>query len=85
MKDFGKEVLESSRPETDALTCIDHCLRQLYADRTHKVEDEVSPALTYEELIGALLQAKDKIKSLKEERESLQEYIEVIETLNEEE
>jgi len=55
-------VLESSRPQIVAYEAVDFCLRQLYADRRHKLDDEVAHRLTYEELIGALLAARDELE-----------------------
>lgn len=59
MKDYNQESLESSRPDVSASEAIEFVLGQLYRDRRHAIEDEVSPRLTYEELIGALLLAQD--------------------------
>lgn len=61
MKDFTKEILESSLPDVSVETCIDHCLTSLYEDNTHYTNDSISPSLTYEELIGALLLARHTI------------------------
>jgi hypothetical protein len=61
MKDFTKEILESSRPNESVETCLEHCLTSLYEDNTHYTDDSISPSLTYEELIGALLLARDTI------------------------
>ena len=66
MKDFTQDELESSRPNGDPLSNIQYCLTQLYADKKHSIENKVSPALTYEELIGALLSAVDEIVDLRE-------------------
>jgi hypothetical protein len=38
---------------------VNFCLAQLYADRMHRCGDEVVRNLTFEELIGALLLARD--------------------------
>lgn len=62
VKDYSKEVLESSRPQIVAYEAVDFCIRQLYADRRHKLDDEVARRLTYEELIGALLAARDELE-----------------------
>lgn len=61
MKDCTKEELENSRPLISADEAISHCLNCLYRDKRHAIEDYVSPNLTYEELIGALLLARDEI------------------------
>lgn len=59
MKHYSKEELESSRPNIDPHNAIDFCLKKLYADRKHCIEDEIVKGLTFEELIGALLVTKD--------------------------
>jgi hypothetical protein len=38
---------------------VDFCLRQLYCDRRHCIDEEVVAGLTFEELIGALLLSRD--------------------------
>lgn len=40
---------------------VDFCLDALFDDKVHKLEEEVVSCLTYEELTGALLLAKDYI------------------------
>ena len=59
MKDTTKEMLESERPNHSASHCINHALEALYNDDTKRLDDEVVSGLTYEELIGTLLLAKD--------------------------
>lgn len=54
--------LEESRPACPAETLIDFCLTQLCRDSRHLLTTEVSPRLTYEELIGTLLKARDEIR-----------------------
>jgi len=66
MKDYNKESLESSRPTLDAETCIRHVLECLYADTTRDTDEEIVKSLTFEELIGTLLEAKDEIHRLEE-------------------
>jgi len=61
MKDYNRSELEDGRPEKNAGDCIEFCLKQLYADRKHFITDEVVSGLTFEELIGALLLAKDEV------------------------
>ena len=61
MKDFTKEQLEESRPDRCAETCINFCLDMLYKDDHKRISDQVVYSLSYEELIGALLKAKDEI------------------------
>lgn len=59
MKDFTKEELTASHPSKEPKDSIDFCLGRLYEDETKNVCDEIVKDLTFEELIGALLQAKD--------------------------
>jgi len=51
--------LEADRPPIDCGEAVDFCLDQLYRDGDHVLDDEVCANLTYEELIGALLLARD--------------------------
>ena len=61
MKGYTKKQLESTRPAIYADEAIGFCLKQLYADKKHSLSDEISDCLSYEELIGALLQASDEL------------------------
>ena len=54
-----QKELESGRPSIDAAEAVSFCLTQLYRDREHTLDEEVCHNLTYEELIGALLLARD--------------------------
>jgi hypothetical protein len=67
---YGVEELEASRPRKDVTDAVNYCLKKLYEDRQHSISDEVCPDLTYEELIGALLLARDlaKLKEGKKKR-----------------
>ena len=62
MRDFNKVGLNASRPNEYALNLIDFCLEQLYKDKKHVVTDEIVEDLTFEELIGALIRAKDELE-----------------------
>jgi hypothetical protein len=64
MKDYSKTALESSRPRTPVIEALPFCLESLYQDRVHAVQDEVVQGCTYEELIGALLLAKDELAGI---------------------
>jgi hypothetical protein len=64
MKNYTQEQLESSRPNDTALTCVDFCLRQLYADQKTEITSEVVENLTFEELLGALLSARDELQEI---------------------
>ena len=63
MRNVTKETLENYRPEVSAESAIDYCLERLYADERHHTGDVVSSGLTYEEVIGALLMARDRNKT----------------------
>ncbi|HEY3379311.1 MAG TPA: hypothetical protein VGL77_17675 [Armatimonadota bacterium] len=69
MKDFTQIDLEATRPDTNVNDTIAYCLNRLYADQTHTVGDEVVQGLSFEELIGTLLQARDLCNELKESDE----------------
>ena len=70
MKDYTKSELESGRPDEDALDLIDFCLDALYADKIHTIDqDFANNRLTYEELIGTLLKAKDTLIELQKEND----------------
>lgn len=72
MKDYSKEELEEGRPQFTALHCIEFCLSQLYADKTHTIGDTLAnDRYTYEELIGTLLMARDTIT---EQDKTIEEY-----------
>ena len=61
MRDYGREELEDGRPGVPPRQAIEHCLGALYADRTHEITELVVPRLSFEELIGALLMARDLV------------------------
>lgn len=62
MKDYSRDSLEMSRPDVDTLDALQFCLNQLYNSKTKCIADNVCERLTYEELIGALLLARDTIQ-----------------------
>ena len=62
MRNYSQKSLESSRPKESALTTIEHCLRRLYADTKTDTNQLVVEGLSFEELIGALLLARDALK-----------------------
>ena len=62
MKDYTEKELTESRPGVSVEIAIDFCLRKLYEDSTHKLTNFVVDGLTFEELIGALLSAKDNLR-----------------------
>jgi hypothetical protein len=59
---ISDEELVRQRPKVGAEKAIGYCLRCLIDDKIHGISDEVSPDLSYEELIGALLIARDNIR-----------------------
>lgn len=59
MKVHTRELLESGRPKQTPAETIGYCLERLFEDRDHLLSDEVVKGLQFEELIGALLQARD--------------------------
>jgi hypothetical protein len=59
MKDASKRLLTLYRPTITAEEAINFCLDRLFEDKEKKVGYEVVKGLTFEELIGALLLAKD--------------------------
>jgi len=61
MKDYSKEILEKSRPERSALECVNFCLNCLYDDNKLTISDTIGDRMTLEELIGALLKARDEL------------------------
>ena len=67
MKGFDKKELESGRPSIDVLYGINYCLNALYAEPTKNMDDFAVKNLTYEEIIGVLLLAKDEIEKNYEE------------------
>ncbi|MDM4014886.1 hypothetical protein [Roseiconus lacunae] len=64
MKDHTTASLESARPQIDTRQAVDFCLQQLYRCRRHKITDEAATRLTYEELLGALLLARDDAETV---------------------
>jgi hypothetical protein len=69
MKEVTAKHLEAYRPDVSPGAAFDHCLRALYADKAHWLSDEACHELTYEELIGALLLARDVLAELERETE----------------
>ena len=71
MKDISKEQWERTRPREDTLQVVTFCLTQLFKDEEHERTDEISDKLTYEEVIGALLKARDEIKESRKQNRRL--------------
>jgi hypothetical protein len=66
MKDYDQKELESGRPNIELLEGLEYCLNALYRDNTKNFTDKIVDGLTYEELIGVLLLAKDNAKLARE-------------------
>ena len=76
MKDFTKEQWEEGRPKISAVEGIEFSLACLYRDFEREAADIVAGGMTYEELIGVLLVARDeleRIDGLEEEIERLEQ------------
>jgi len=63
MKDYTEKELRQGRPNKNPKDTIAFCLKCLFQDKNHKISDTITDRLTYEELIGALLQAEDVIRN----------------------
>ncbi len=59
MRDVDRDYLESLRPRAAALPAINHCLSCLMRDEQHSLPEKVVEGLSYEELIGTLLVARE--------------------------
>lgn len=67
MKKISRQELEAYRPTNImAHEAIEFCLEKLYADKMHEITDEIVHHLTYEEVIGAFLLARDRMEALVE-------------------
>ncbi|MCK9632560.1 MAG: hypothetical protein M0R30_13090 [Methanoregula sp.] len=67
MKDFSERELRDGCPNMEPRDTVAFCLECLFKDKKHNITDRVTDRLTYEELIGALLQAEDIIRNVGEE------------------
>jgi hypothetical protein len=61
MKDSSQQALEEGRPAITGLHGVESCLARLYADETKCTSEEIVGSLTFGELIGALLVARDEL------------------------
>jgi len=66
MKDVSIETIESGRPSVDTLEGIQFCLNALYADQQKRSCENVVNGMTYEELLGILLLARDEIQEFRD-------------------
>ncbi len=62
MKDLSDD--NGERPDVTPLEAVDFCLNQLFKNTTKSLDDTVVGSCTYEELLGALLSARDEIDRL---------------------
>ena len=60
MLDYRED--DGSRPEISALEAVEFCLKQLFKDKKIVMDENVATRCTYEELMGALLLAKDSLE-----------------------
>jgi hypothetical protein len=81
MKDTTKQRIEGSRPNVSAEEAINYCLRKFVSDQEHEMEDMVCDELSYEEVIGALLLARDQVKLILRLERSIEELEEELEEL----
>ena len=68
MKDFTKKELEEGRPNLSTEEAVVFAFDRLFEERTKNTSDEVVRGLTFEELIGALLLARDTARGLPTKR-----------------
>lgn len=61
MKDFTEKELRDGRPSLLLADTVSHCLKRLFQDRRHSFMGKVVDGLTFEELIGCLLQVEDMV------------------------
>jgi hypothetical protein len=70
MRNITQHDLESTRPDSPLEETLSYCLKQFYADCAHEVTEEFIHGLSFEEVIGTLLQARDLLEECQQrERE----------------
>ncbi len=71
MKDLSREKSEHTNFMDDALESLEAVLEQLYEDESASTTDSVTKDLdlTFEELIGTLVAARNEIRTLRAEQE----------------
>lgn len=62
MKDYTESALRDSWPQKDLDDTLAYCLKKLFQDNKHTLGQEIVKGLTFEELIGTLLQAEAFVK-----------------------
>lgn len=65
MRDYTQRQHEAGRSDEPVEDSIDYCLQQLFADQTHSAKDTCAGTMTYEQLIKALLAARQQIAHAK--------------------
>jgi hypothetical protein len=81
MKNTTKQKMEASRPNVSVEQAIKFCLDQLSRDKKHEMGDYVCNELTYEEVIGALLLARDQVNLVLRLERQVEEVEEELEEL----
>ena len=67
MKDYTKDQIEESRPTDSCLYLLNYCLDLLYSDKSHSFRELITDSgLTFEELLGALLVARDAVEDFED-------------------
>jgi len=59
---YTTHEIEAGRPAIDAMQGVNFALQRLCEDDEHLVTQEIVRGLTFEELLGVLLVARDTIK-----------------------
>ena len=61
MRDYTEAEISKFRPNGTALDTVNFCLKHLFEDKNHLLTHGVVYGLTFEELLGALLLARDEL------------------------
>lgn len=64
MKDITKRDAIAECPTDEPLEWVTFCLKRLWADRKHRLGDEVVDGMCFEELLGALISARAAIRAI---------------------
>ena len=63
---------DGSRPEISALEAVEFCIKKFLKDGSREPEENVVSGCRYEEVIGALLLAKDSLEDYEKLLETVQ-------------
>jgi hypothetical protein len=74
MRDVDRNTIEAGRPARDVLACINACLEALDAEPHKSHLDKFASNMTYEELWGTLLLARDEIELARSRRDEETNY-----------